>query len=780
MKFKIHLMSYVVLFIILALSFVTIDNNTVIADTNSTNTTNVTQLINTTLSIWDSGLTYVNSSVLLYANYSYENGTISGTQVCSYDNIFMHFNLSNGLYYIDTEFELSGNFTYEINCVKDNYEELTESGMIEILPLNITLNETVTNTTNVTIIDDDSDGYESEIDCNDHNPNINPGMNEIFYNGIDDDCNTNTVDYLVFNVTTSKGVYSHSETVDITIIAQNESDTYITVNTPTNVSYVYIFSNGTYPITHEFSLTGLSGTYTVDTVNYYDVFTKTDSLEFRIDDTMQVTITSDKTVVMQDEKVHLESSIVGNIGDYNLIWNMGDDTEYYDEMIEHSYSNPGVYNVVLIGTDTGGNNILETYQITVIPRFYLNVKVIDNVTSELIQNSTVELNGLDRIVNSTGQARYNITNTTYDLEAHAEGYYSFDGGIKVNQSLDYTIKLNRDYTKTIPNVTLISPLNNTNINEVTLKFKLTDNTDNASCIIYTSEGDGWWIDSKTLDELESDVIYTVNLELESTEYFWKVHCEDVDSNVGISKTNYFIIGNGVNGGVSTTSADEESPDETYNVVQNVYDVIPDFDTYSPDEKKIVDYLNMDVLLKDARRKLDMANRDLYNLRKEPDTQSILDKREEIYKRIDDIKDKTPISVSVVEKAEFVKYLNNEEYEILFDKYLDLRRIELKTYEKKKLLEQNIELQKKLTIETVAYNVDIKYISDRDEEITLIVRKVTIDENDIMFVEELPKSLVESTNDIEFISKPVNILDEDPMFEISLTGLNEVVYYKKIQ
>ncbi|MEM4397843.1 MAG: hypothetical protein QW757_04435, partial [Candidatus Woesearchaeota archaeon] len=88
--------------------------------------------------------------------------------------------------------------------------------------------------------------------------------------------------------------------------------------------------------------------------------------------------------------------------------------------------------------------------------------------------------------------------------------------------------------------------------------------------------------------------------------------------------------------------DQNENETTYQVIENIYSIIPDFEKLTPDERKIAEYLEMETLLKDAKRKLEMANRDLFNLRYEQNTESIIQKREEIYTRIEKIKDETPL------------------------------------------------------------------------------------------------------------------------------------------
>ncbi len=78
--------------------------------------------------------------------------------------------------------------------------------------------------------DRDGDGFDETLDCDDNNPNVNPGRPEIPGNGVDDDCNPATPDTLPPNsiscsITTDKRSYGANSLAQLTITLRNQSST---------------------------------------------------------------------------------------------------------------------------------------------------------------------------------------------------------------------------------------------------------------------------------------------------------------------------------------------------------------------------------------------------------------------------------------------------------------------------------------------------------------------------------------------------------------------------
>jgi len=75
-------------------------------------------------------------------------------------------------------------FTSDVDCNDDNPN--VNPGAMEIP--NNGIDDDCMDGDLVEIIDADNDGFTSDVDCNDNNPNINPGAVEIPNNGFDEDC----------------------------------------------------------------------------------------------------------------------------------------------------------------------------------------------------------------------------------------------------------------------------------------------------------------------------------------------------------------------------------------------------------------------------------------------------------------------------------------------------------------------------------------------------------------------------------------------------------------
>ena len=72
-------------------------------------------------------------------------------------------------------------YFYMITILNFNFEESDYSSPVSASPL-------------VGGVDNDNDGYLDVEDCNDNDPNVNPGQDEMPYNGVDDDCDSATLD----------------------------------------------------------------------------------------------------------------------------------------------------------------------------------------------------------------------------------------------------------------------------------------------------------------------------------------------------------------------------------------------------------------------------------------------------------------------------------------------------------------------------------------------------------------------------------------------------------
>ncbi len=631
-------------------------------------------------------------------------------------------------------YDVGSHSSYEITCVREGYFDMVHEGTIEA--------------------DLDGDGFPGDADCDDLDPFVHPGAEEILYNLKDDDCSQTTPDELSVSLAADRTSYKVGQTALIIVSATASADTYMTVEMPDNRTFIYSYSNASYPRSVSLAL-NRSGTYTARALTYMGLFTTQDTLSFQVESDLDAEIDANETSIQAKDSVKFDADVSGGIPPYTYRWDFDDGTTSDLKSPVHAFNADRTHDVVLKVTDSAGNSISSTERIKVQTKFRVVIKVTDDAGTAL-KYADVEIGDDEERTNTSGQVEFMLSNKTYELDISHKNFTSLSGILKVNSSHILSYRLEKDQSAVFPEVSLISPKDKEELQGgVKFSFSFKDNSE-AVCTLYTSGSERWWTQEKKFSKASgSQLTHEKSYDDEAT-YLWKVSCIDTDGNEGWSQESSFKI------------VKPAVPEETFTEVQDIYDQMADLDTYSPDQKRLAQLLGLDVRMKGAKFELDKANRDLFNLRYRKDIADVYQEQQEIMQRIDSIKDTTPRLISIIDKTEYVKYIGDDDAKVLLEAYID------QTGQDSSLVGWNIELQKKATISVEAYTVELEHISGRKERRTVIYKRAEMPD-DAKLVEHPSRSGFEiitqgAVADGEFLVAPARELAYQYDEELDLSGI----------
>ncbi len=337
-----------------------------------------------------------------------------------------------------------------------------------------------------------------------------------------------------------------------------------------------------------------------------------------------------------------------------------------------------------------------------------------------------------------------------------------------------------------PTVSMLYPSDNADLNQdsITLRYKAEDNVKIKNCTfeLYNYSGGIGTLDYSKVNENPGNN-QEVSIALKNFnegKYSWNVYCCDNSSNCNDDLEYYREFTVSLNTTISTTieDANYSQKQEVQDLISKVNEFVTKRDTYTAEEKDILEDLEISKDIDFYRKRLNQIDQDLgHNLKFIEDVSKRQEREQELINEIKEIKENIPVDLKIIESKEFVKNSLTKDMKTIVTDYLDAKGIKTEKSTVNKLSELNIKAQNYLVVSTEVRQIQINYI-DYIKELTLVTKSIELKNNNFStLLEIIPKEVAENAEDVTFIT-PATIIKEDPIFEISVDDLEneELIYY----
>jgi PKD repeat protein len=604
------------------------------------------------------------------------------------------------------------------------------------------------------------------------------------------DCGGSCVQCIPLNVSVDRTAYNLSDTAYITVIARAYSTVNVTVKKDSQVSWRYEFKPAFTGIpiaeTRAIGNTSAAGNYTVNATMYYLNITEQDNASFAVvapfQSPMVVTIVANATTINENDDVIFSSSVQNNISSVSYKWDFQNDGIIESTLpnITWKFADNGTFIVNLTVADVAGNQTdLET--IVVRKLYNLTVRVRDNSSGANIQGALVEVGNHELNSSGDGTAFFTLAKGEHDIDVSHDAYKDFNGEVELEFNQDYVVNLTIMDTLP-PTVALISPENNTIAynNSIEFVFSAYDNSF-TSCVLYTrSDAVLWRVSGSTAMQAPAGQYSFALSNLATGTHEWKVECRDLEGNSNTTAPFSFQINPELK--PNELSVDLEQQDlDTAELEALITQAIENLKGLGSKESELAEAIQLRKTLEKALTNIKRANRDLHSLEwrrlneseLERETQAILD-------RVEDIKKNTPKGFTLLESREFVNYASKHDVEAVVQLLVDVANAKLSKREIAKLIEENDQLQSRITITTKASRIELQYVDSSTKKLVVMQRKVTTKTEDFapyIFYELVPKEVAKTADEMEMFFDH-EVIRKDPVISIDLGKIKEYAYVLK--
>ncbi len=578
---------------------------------------------------------------------------------------------------------------------------------------------------------------------------------------------------IYLSLSTDKSSYGPLEPVRLTIDTLNGANVTVDI-CPNQTGFVActsaLLASNTFPQSITLPYLNRTGGYLVEAISRFGNQTRINTTSYAIENTLVVSVAKNATA-KPGVPINLSASASGGVGPYRFTWVLANGTTIANaQSVVRTYTTAGDHTDRVTAFDSANNSREFAFPISVNDVSVITVRVYDNTTGGAINGADVSFDDESAETFDTGLAIFNLPVGKYDLLVSAAGYRYATGEYLINGSRQIDVGLARD--SDVPIVTLLQPANGeTVMPPVTIAAAVT-HTYALTCTLYLGTGDGWFSANGT-QSLAGSGTASFTRDLPAGSYQAKIECLDARGRVGTSEAVAFTIGGtaapvGTQVLQATDTADAQRLQQDLDLITASVEAL---DKYGQEERDAIVLTGFDRDLRNARRALQQAIRDLDGLqfRTDLDATARETERARILQKTADLLAQTPRSLHIVEKEQWVRYAEDDAIDAAAQQLAGKDSMTEDADALSRLLAKDQQL---FTVSTTMLVVEYSYPDGTTRPATVVTRAFTYAPElgaGYRIFEVIPKEAAQSASEIDVVGES-EIIDEDPIlaFPISET------------